>query len=160
MPKYPHIVQKESNFAKNQQFTGFYMPDLEVDKLYKIFPYGCEYSNISEYAIYLDGKSVIDWFYEMKQKDFEKSHEFFNKMEALKKENRWLLWDWGDLLHDGYWPMWDKNLNLVCGKGKIKPNKHTVIILLDKVPEKVNKLWKQIVESYITPLQKLVEDYR
>jgi hypothetical protein len=152
--KYPHWVIPESEFKKERHtFCGFYMPDLEVEKLHKLFPNGCNDRYVNEYSIPYDGNmNLTDKIYK------DNLNHLFQSMRDLAKSVQWLLWDWDDLLHDGYHPVWDNSLKLACGKGKIKPNKHTVIIMLDKVPDKVSKLWKEVVKQYIIPMQEIVRN--
>ena len=153
---YPHFVKKESDFRKEKYyFTGFYMPDEDYEKLLKVFPDGCEDSHISEYTIPFEGKILIDAFYERTEPQTDQRKFVFDEADRIKKENQFLLWDWSGLLHDGYWPMFDKNLNLVCGRGRTYPNKDTKIILLEKVPAKVQKLWNEIKNRVVIPMQQI-----
>lgn len=156
--KYPHYVIRESDFNKGQKFVGFYMPDVEVEKLQSIFPDGCNDDYISEYTIPYKTGYIIDF---MPEGGTEERCEIYDRFRELKskKDIQFLLWDWSDLLHSGYWPMFDHNLKLACGKGKIKHNQHTVIVMLDKVPDRVMKLWKKLVENYIIPMQEIMKEY-
>ena len=159
MDNYPHFVKKESEFQKNQRFVGSYMPDDEVEKLLKIFPNGCINTQyFSDYYIPYGNQSMNDYFNSIRDRlTPEQIKNYFDQTEALKKDNQCLLWDWGDLLHAGLWPMYDNGLILACGKGKIKANKHTIIIILDKVPGRVLKLWKEILKVYIVPMQEIAK---
>ena len=153
--KYPHWVIAESEFRKegHRGFCGFYMPDSEVEKLYNLFPDGCNGVHISEYTIPFDNfMNLTDKIYK------DHLNHVFESMQELRKKVQELLWEWEDLLHFGYWPLWDNNLKLSCGKGKVKHNKHTVIIMLDKTPDMVLKLWKQIITEYIIPMQEIVKN--
>jgi hypothetical protein len=55
--------------------------------------------------------------------------------------------------------MFDNNFKMVVGKGRIKPNKHTVIVLLDKPPKKVTDLWKKLLVEFVYPMQNIVKQY-
>jgi hypothetical protein len=158
--KYPHFVIKESSFFKEQhRFVGFYMPDDDVEKLYNFFPDGCNDSNLSIYSICYNGKSITDWIYEITSGGTIKRIKIFDEMRELEKKNQYLLWDWADLLHLGYHPMFDNNFKMVVGKGRIKPNKHTVIVLLDKPPKKVADLWIKLLIEFIYPMQDIIKKY-
>lgn len=154
--KYPYFATKESEFDKHQRFTGFYMPDVEFDKLQQLFPNGCHDRSVTLYDIPLYDSVIIDYVYLL---DEEQRSKFFDEEIILKDKKIALIWDWNDLLHLGYHPVWNLDLKLACCKGKIKPNKHTVIVVLDTIPKRVLKSWKDILNHYIIPMQALADKY-
>ena len=158
--EYPYFAKPESDFDKKQRFCDFYMPDVEYEKLIKLFPNGCEAGWVSIYTIFYNRKTISDWIYDNTEGMSDKRIKIIDALEELKKDNQSLLWEWGDLLHLGYYPLFDGELNLACCKGKIKPNKHTIVVLLDKAPPKVSGLWKKVLTEYIIPMQNIVREMK
>jgi len=156
--KYPHFVKPKSEL-KDHWFTSFYMPDEDIRRIKEAFPNGCN-SRFSVYTITIEGKSLIDWMAEITPPRSPARREILYAFERLKEKNQPLLCDWGDLVHSGYWPMWDENFTLLCGKGKIKANEHTVIKLLKHNPKWVQSLFNEIIENYVLPLRQVIEKRR
>lgn len=150
MIKYPHFVKKYSELAGNR-FTGMYMPDEDIEKLKSIFPAGCEYGSPTRYNIcpeFYNATRSYEWLLK-----YDRISEFVKSKQAL-------CWAVSNLTNDGYWVLWAKdgrNYRLACGKGKIKPNKHTQISLMAKVPAKVDKLFKQVWAEFVLPMLDVVE---
>lgn len=157
MPKYPHFVTKESLFDKNQYYTGFYMSDADVDKIVTLFPDGCSDSHISEYNIPYNGNFMVDTIYKYKPSDARDN--LHSKMRQIKDYSSTLFWEWEDLLHNTYWPLWDSSLMMMCGQGRIKRNEHTKIKLLTKTPDRISKTWDAIIEKYIHPMQSALKQF-
>jgi len=156
--KYPHFVKSKSRI-KDYPFTSFYMPDADIERIRREFPNGCA-SRFSLHTITIEGKSLMDWMAELTPPKSPARREILDAFERLRKENQMLLWDWSELVHYGYWPLWDENFTLLCGKGKIKPNEHTVIKLLKRNPKWVQSLFNEIIENYVLPLRQVIKKRR
>ena len=150
-PQYPTYLMHPYSDLAGSRFVGFYMDESDAAKIKAIFPNGCNTSDLSVYTLCpeFDNTPVG-----------QKRTETWGKINAFTKENNWKTWDLSNLLHDGYRPIWCRNGNeytLMCCKGKTKPNKHTHIVLMEKVPARVEAIFKKAWKEYAIPLIEIIE---
>ena len=153
--KYPHWMQtKESMQKSTGNFVGFYIPNLDIQEIKTQFPNGCD-DHVNMYSVYLNDLTIIEHIYNKTLAKSAERKQILNTVNGIFRDNP-LLWEFSDLLHKGYRPIFDKNFSLLCCKGKIVSNKHTKIILLKTVPKAILDLWKRILNEVIKPTQEII----